>query len=303
MWRRDARPLGSALSNAITASNWMRSLVCGLPTHEHERSLWAVIHTAFFDDSGTGFDTEMSLMAGYLAPQDRWERFADQWQEILQRKPEVPFLHATDAVARTNHFASWTEKDQKRRFAAFADTIRRLKPRAFIVRLPPGQYRRVTAGRIHPHKDRPFHFLFHCVVAGMLKNPELNREDRVNVLFDSADGYAAHLKNDVDDHLRPLLEHMYPEVAHRLGEVDFKPKERFLPLQAADLLAWHQHARWTRTGHQRSRYYLQVVTAARRSYFYPSDEYLEGWVAASNEARRLEIQEIQRRQGKKKGRS
>src|SRR4051812_17038159 len=91
------------------ASLRVRRLVCGMPSAKRRRKPILVLF-AFVDDSVDDYRTEsdpLFVLAGFVAPEESWELFSDEWQERL------PLVHPSNAFKMSELATRWGENDER----------------------------------------------------------------------------------------------------------------------------------------------------------------------------------------------
>jgi hypothetical protein len=67
---------------------------------------------AFIDDSQ---EDPVFVMAGYIAPAERWALFSDRWKTILEIAPRLEYFKMKEAYARRGQFNGWSEERRNQR--------------------------------------------------------------------------------------------------------------------------------------------------------------------------------------------
>jgi hypothetical protein len=219
-----------------------------MPSWIRKHQQVAMISQAFIDETGESGDKTLFIMAGYIAHKETWETFSDDWQEELDKQPQLPPIHMTHFERMEEGFeVLGTEAEKNKRLSALVGIIRRYKPRPFCVVAHMDTYRACIRGQ----KVRPAVFGHHYYMSAAHLVPAaltLHEKDRhdyglVHMIFDYHEKYGPRLKEHLKTKFRPFLLREHPKYAARLGEVDWPDpdlKHNYVALQAADVLAWHQ---------------------------------------------------------------
>jgi hypothetical protein len=183
--------------------------------------------TAYFDASGTP-NTEVLTVAGYISNTKRWAKFANRWQEILDREG-IKTFHMTDCVSYRGEFSSWRNKpDMRKRFIDdLSDCAREFTYKRFSATVVIDDYNRVDKDYyLHENIGYPYALgAISCVehVRTWAKQNHIDPAD-ISFVFEDGDRH----KGDFQDICKV-----------RFGMVpQFHSKKDFLPFQAADLAAW-----------------------------------------------------------------
>src|SRR5216683_7074923 len=82
----------------------VRALVSGLPRVEREGRVFVAVQVVI-DDSNKGQENKPPfILAGFLATVANWEKFADAWQEELDREPNITLLKSSEALNLKKNF-------------------------------------------------------------------------------------------------------------------------------------------------------------------------------------------------------
>lgn len=190
---------------------------------------------AFFDDSGTHPASRVCLFAGYVAPQEEWERFAVEWRALL-RDANVPYFRAYDCVRGDGVFAGVSEAEREGYYTRAVDII----VARSLVAIAVGGRRHDFEGE---NLDWPAANAYeYSVRYGLLTLALVIGEkwlgDRIPVICE--EGKVADVRTVMEMYL-DLVEHeKYGEMLrHTLaGPPSFHAKEDHLELQAADVFAY-----------------------------------------------------------------
>jgi hypothetical protein len=205
---------------------------------------WLGMYQAFLDDSGRGSGASY-VIAGFLASVEGWLDFASCWQRVLDMPPALAYFKMKDAMhptrAAANHkspFFGWP-KDAIDETAEVLTELTSKLPMRILIRVPNSDWDRIYSGKIGPQTNIPF-LLAHF--SAMQESTRLlaltGITEKVNFIFDTA--------LPQEQHWVKLAWHFWkqkewlPERKALFGDPpDFRDDKIVLPLQAADLYAWH----------------------------------------------------------------
>jgi hypothetical protein len=196
---------------------------------------------AFIDDSAADTGDQRLFMAGYLHRADQWALFSEAWDNELRSWPSIEYFKMAEANNLRDQFArrkGWTEETRDAKVSLLAHIIRDFQPMSFEFSVPRdvfySELTPVNPRGLSPHFTTCFH-----VVAGLaqyMANEGVTTP--IDFIFDEQDGvdtdialFFSHMKKDLPPEAQALID----------GSPIFKSDKdkRYLPLQAADLLAWH----------------------------------------------------------------
>jgi hypothetical protein len=214
----------------------LRRLYSGLPRQRREGRVLAVLQ-AFIEDSGRGQeDKPVFVLAGYVARVQAWEAFADEWQKALDKYPKVEYLKGKEAIGLFGQFKGWTEEARDRRvlqlvaiankYAKFAVTLAVHKPEFDrILKQNSGVLKKLYVPAVAT--------ITLGVLASVFKQPTF---EKLEFIYDEG---MLHGKVFEDAYQAMMME-LPIEVTRCIGRKSrMEDDKEFLPLQAADLLAWH----------------------------------------------------------------
>lgn len=193
---------------------------------------------AFVDESGRGQNYGAYVCAGFVAPVETWLVFARDWQIVLDLEPSLAYFKAREAAHKMQQFRGWSDTDRDIRLDAFWEVIRSHKVTPIRISIPQKHYARIFKGKLSRKFDNPFWVPTYSIVMvtlGFLMNRRAT--DKVDFVFDSV------LPKE-EKFMRSGWE-FYSHYAVRgtkplIGNApEFRSEKEVLPLQAADLHAWH----------------------------------------------------------------
>jgi len=241
----------------VQAREWIDSLVSWLPAREREAALLMFVSQSFVDESQSELPAVAKpcfVMGGFVGGVEMWKSFATDWQKELDEPPKLPPFHAVDFNRPQNGFEVLVNKRRgidlrPQRMARLLGVIEKHKPKAWLVQWRKKSYAE-TFGQLpknsgeakrmaHPHG------LGALMILGRIlrDNPPHHVEgSTLHPVFDThgQSGGAAH--DIFENEVRPYLRAELPHTAYMMEPTWPLPEHKHLyrPLQAADLLVWHQ---------------------------------------------------------------
>jgi hypothetical protein len=204
------------------------------------RGKYLAVYDAYWDESGTGEDDPVLTVAGFLSTPRRWGRFISDWQAALADW-ELPYFHMSQYVAKGGPYAAWSEAERVERCTRLVDIIVRHCAGSVGLVLPLTVYQGAIRPEVGTYYGGRLGLASHaCIVesAGLLDGTmKIKGVRRINHVFEKGavgQGKVAALwKSEYDDERRRNYLH--------LGSITHADKREFLPLQAADIMAWELH--------------------------------------------------------------
>jgi hypothetical protein len=214
-------------------------VACGLWHDHYSRFRFAVLR-AFIDDSGSGGDSPWYVLAGYVGTVSGWELFDERWQRVLAADPAIEYFKASEAESLRPD-GQWRGVSKQQRDAKINDLIQVVAScadRAFHVRVRQKDHDEVIKPFVPPEWDNPYYGLFQGCVSSVVANERYSGEGRpVEFVFDSNERLekpSLRLYDRVKD---------IDSLTGRIINIHYQSEKDFLPLQAADLLAWQVRRR------------------------------------------------------------
>lgn len=216
--------------------------MCALGQYfEMNNSTWemyCMLHHAFFDDSGklSDADNRIVVIAGYMAASPNiWGAFNEQWKHILGYY-NLHWLHLKDLMNKESSEYAYLEWDWNKKRSVLEDfnnTIKANRLIGFAVAVDADGWRKLPPEIQRMHGGAQG-FCFVQIIR--LVNERIKRSfpnDQVSIMLDcdrnfTPDRFARFI--DLRDGI--------PEVNAILQAFSVGEPKTFLPLQAADLLAW-----------------------------------------------------------------
>lgn len=191
---------------------------------------------AYIDDSGSGGDSPWYVLAGYLGTVDGWDRFDSPWLEVLHREPRIEYFKASEAESLRPD-GQWagvspTQRDQK--IDDLIDVISKCALRCVCARMRQRDYDELVKGNVPPAWDSPYYFLQTFVIGAAINSEKRDGRggQQIDFVFDRDQKHESRSKL-----LMPRVQPL--DMMHgSLANVTFQDEKEFLPLQAADLVAW-----------------------------------------------------------------
>jgi hypothetical protein len=192
---------------------------------------------AFFDDSGTDCSGPICLVAGYIAEAVAWERFSEHWAQTLHATPRIDYLKMAEAEARKGQFAGWDKSSVEVKLTAFARIIRETVLGSVGSMVGCRNYALFAKGRVPETVDHPYWL---CFVGVKLTTLMLYRDrcgdGKIDFVFDQQSLGFSRRGTLLHEGWWDVLTESCSDV---LGEIEFHDDKQVLPLQAADMIAWH----------------------------------------------------------------
>jgi hypothetical protein len=197
---------------------------------------------AYTDDSAAQKGDRRLFLAGYLHRADVWAAFSEDWHAELRSWPAIEYFKASEANHLNGQFdykAGWDKAKRNAKVGNLAAIIGHHQPFSFEFSIN----RQIFEDELKPVSPlgfgRPHFQMCFSVVAGIARYAaQEGISTPIEFIFDEQSGVDADITMFFSDMKKNL-----PQDAQNLidGSPIFKSDrdKRYMPLQAADLLAWH----------------------------------------------------------------
>lgn len=202
---------------------------------------------AFVDDSASDVGDKRLFLAAYINGADQWTAFSDAWDRKLRESPAIEYFKMSEAHSGRGQFDGWAEPERDRKVLGLAQVIRDHRPWSVHCSVSREQYGRIVAP-VAPLGLKNAYFACFWDVMQVTAQYHLALEIEgvppVDFVFDEQGG----LGLDAVTWYEWLKAGQVPEVRSLLGATPvFHDDKQVVPLQAADMLAWHLR-RWHERG-------------------------------------------------------
>lgn len=194
--------------------------------------------SAYFDDSGSDIGERDLVFAGLVNRDDAWEQFSVAWSVALAKYPTIGYLKMVEANGLRGQFAGWTRETRDQKLEGLAEVIDRIRPPwTFDISVSRIDYE----SHVSPASPRGlstayFGLTFGAVSVVARHLAGMGTITPVRFIFDEQSG----VNTDVALFFDYMVENLDP-VSRGLIKmpIGYGNDMRNLPLQAADMLAWH----------------------------------------------------------------
>ncbi len=190
------------------------------------------------DDSGKG-EKPVFVLAGFVLSLYMWTVFADQWKTILDAHPQIEYFKMKEAANFNGQFANFSTNQRDMKVEKLVSLIMDHKPLALRHVTQQEAYERTFKEKFAKKVDYPYFLSYYGLIGTLLKyqiENEWHRNDISDFIFDEQGSESDWVQKAWSFAVKALPEGF----GSLIGE---KPRHRndrtFLPLQAADLFAWH----------------------------------------------------------------
>jgi hypothetical protein len=185
----------------------------------------------FMDESGTHCGSPVVTVGAYIAKPSHWQAWQKEWNRL--KKP-IRVVHAADCANQDGEFKDW---DQSKRFA-FAAKMIPVIPKHIPMGVAIGINLRAFEKAMAPHPElrmmvgSPYGACFQWVVQTLINKMEEYRDNQRIAFF--------HEQNDYEEEATKAFEWVKQHRPEKRRPISLKfgGKHEYVPLQAADILAY-----------------------------------------------------------------
>jgi hypothetical protein len=243
------------------------------------------VFIAYMDESGTHNQSEFASLAGYVNHSIGWTQVERTWKAVLSQY-HVDEFHMTDFENRYGEFDwrnYWFLPDQELRHPFMRDIIRALDPPKHLrvgCTISLRDYREIIPECFHKEYN-PYYFLFAKCIEQLWRVSFLAipPDEQLAFVFDEKLGFEGRSTAI----FYALRDHQFP-YSDKMGSVQFASSKKFVPLQAADLVAFEYRKYGEREIHKTGRpvrWTMQQLCAngAKGLFHHIRSDSLRAWVA------------------------
>ena len=239
------------------------------------------------DDSGSDVREDgMYVLAGYIMEHTRWEAFATWWHDRLVDTPyPIQCFKMAQVVSGDGFFEGIRDDFREAKAQALATVIHKSNIPAIVTQMSWRDYNKTIRGKVDSRLDNPYAIFFFKTLAVVselqIRVDDALREEYgnyefpaqpVNFVFDeqgqhglNALSWFGPLRDSLKEPHRTMLS----------NTPNFRDDCDFLPLQAADMLAWHIRRVHEYPNEERRIKTLQRITPAGHVEYSVSSDELE----------------------------
>jgi hypothetical protein len=189
---------------------------------------------AYIDDST---EPPIFVLAGFVARAEEWAKLTIRWQSTLDQPPRLEYFKMKEGNALRGQFTGWTAQQRDKRVAEFVGIVKDHVLITIYSVVHQRVYRSVMRGELAKQLDNPYWLMYHSIMMTVGRwEKEVGIAEPVDFIFDEQ----GRQSDQVESVYSILVQHAPPEIRALFGARPVhRDDKKTLPLQAADLLAWH----------------------------------------------------------------
>lgn len=227
------------------------------------------LYSAYLDESGIDKGNDFVAVAGFVSNTSKWNAFSQEWKPLLDEW-QIPYFHMTDFENRRSYYSSWSKEERETRLNCLLGIIKKhtFLSVGYVIRKR--QFNEIMTDRAKDLCGNAYGLAsIGCWYA--IRQKVKNVDGLVDYTMESVNqGSGALLKIHG-------IQSKFPEWVEDtcMHSLSFRDKHTFLPLQAADILAYElfKQAKRQFGGEKRKpRYPLQQLAIPNRQEWHYADD-------------------------------
>ena len=236
---------------------------------------YVVTITAYFDESGTHIGSKFVTVAGYLALSEKWLTFEAEWEQALKAF-EIEMFHMSDFANQAPPFDNWPEEKRRACLQTLLNIINRHAAMSVGFTIPFDLYDAILSDEAKTFCGGPYGLAAQACFLDIAQSFDKHTDEDIWIAYILEQGSrgAGQVLKVFQENVR------IPERKRdlRLLSLGFEDKRQFLPLQAADILAYELYRALPKELNQeKPRYPLVELAKIPRRWNYPTASTLENF--------------------------
>jgi len=199
--------------------------------------------TAYLDESGTHAGSEAIAMAGYMSTTQLWAGFEGEWAKALKAYGLDRF-HMTDFAVGAGPYRTWGRQKSEYRFKKLVEIVNAHILASIGIVVPMKLYETVFSAKAKRVCGGPYGLAASLI---MIDAPKVLKKGSTDIqiayVFEAGARGAGQVLKRFQENLKDPDNRKH----FKLLSLRFEDKRRFLPLQAADILAYELYKHLPRT--------------------------------------------------------
>lgn|SRR5215213_279019 len=215
-----------------------------LPTEAASGGLLLPIQ-AWIDDSGGKGQSPVFVFAGWIGKAEDWANFSDDWVQCLSSRPKIKYLKMREAASRTGQFEGMLSEFRNKKLRDLAKVITKYEFSAYWYISDMEAFSDILAKFYRPPHSNYYFWAYMQTMMGIAYGVSSEGHDeKIEIIFDEQEVFSPEAKSWYPKIRRSLRQGAEQNaIARRIFQVMptkplFRDDIEFVPLQAADMLAW-----------------------------------------------------------------
>ncbi|WP_334504434.1 DUF3800 domain-containing protein [Bradyrhizobium sp. AZCC 1678] len=194
---------------------------------------------AYVDDSRSDQGEQRLVLAGYINTAERWSRFSNAWYAELRRSPSIDYFKMVEAAGLRGQFGGWSTVDRDNKVEDLARIIRHWEPASIHSSVSQKLVAEIVKPVAPYGMASAYSFGFEAIMIPLAIHQSKQKDLMqvpIDFIFDHQEGLG-----DAAKLLYQSIRARQPRAVQKVLSVEpvFRDDKLIMPLQAADMLAWH----------------------------------------------------------------
>lgn len=185
-------------------------------------------------------------LLGLMADAEAWSEFSDRWRAARDTRPKIASMHMVEAARLGGQFYGWSPEERDAKVRRMLSVLNDTATIGFFALIdayawthsvtPLTSTAKTRAGQLLRYQADPYFLGFASILFAIARHLKLSRhQERVEIIFDDSRISGTRARQFYP----AILELMDADERARMpAEPLFRADDEFMPLQAADMLAW-----------------------------------------------------------------
>jgi len=194
----------------------------------------------YCDDSGTGSNQphDVFVLGGWLADSSKWAGFNGEWAAALSEPPSIAYFKMKESRYPRGQYKGWPQHARDTKVSRLAAIVKKYARLGIHFRVSHDDYSDSIKGKVPRELNNPYFVGFYGFMCGVIRF--LADEGKVNEPVDFIFDKQLHQSDVVKSAYNLFLHHTPDQYRALIGACPrHEDDKKALPLQAADMLAWH----------------------------------------------------------------
>lgn len=199
---------------------------------------------AYIDESGVQGTDPVFVLAGFIGETEKWAAFSDAWKQHLSQSPSIQYLKMNEAAKLDGEFRFWKAEERDQKLSGCVDILNRFQPDKGIFFLNDlvAWEQIVPKMKMKTLADPHFQAFNGMISAICNEALDVGISEEIEIIFDEHVIFGPRVSHWYPL-LKEMIEHTNPERVEQVrtvlpSSIMFRNDKKFVPLQAADVLAW-----------------------------------------------------------------
>lgn len=186
------------------------------------------------ESEGTIFSLSACILEHY-----RWQKLTDEWASILKEPPEIEYFHMKEARELSGQFSNLSATQRDMKLIRLVTAVMNYGPRVISVWVLTSDYFDIV-GKNYSYETRNPYFC--CFLYLLWFTAHQSKSSKVQLPVDFTFDDKGRVGENALHWFRYAKKAAGPELVRYFGATPvFGDDEKLIPLQVADLVAWHVH--------------------------------------------------------------